>query len=192
MRQVDPLPVNTCVSTIGIARLLITSYFIALGFGLIEGTNVGVLLIPISLQAAEGALPGAFLVALASMILFGVFRSYATIALALMVFWASYLTMMVQPGNTHVAGFWRDVALIVGVLLAHDKPASSTAFGPFGFARRSSSVERLPDPVSPIEKPSATNTQTRQDFDHSPQRPAHPRRVRTEIYRQDFEVVRVP
>ena len=192
MRQVNPLPINTRVSTIGIARLLITSYFIALGFGLIEGTDVGVLLMPISFHLAEGAFSGALLVALASMVLFGVFRSYATVALALLVFWASYLTMMIQPGNAHVAGFWRDVALIGGLLLSHDRPASSIALVPIGFARRSPIAERRPDPVNPIEKPSATTTPPRQNVDHSPQRPAHPRRVRTEIYRQDFEVVRVP
>lgn len=192
MRQDEPLPIKTRLSAIGIARLLITSYFIALGLGQIDGTDVGLLLAPISLHLAEGPLSGVLLVVLASMVLFGVFRSYATVALALLVFWASYLTMMVQHGNTHVAGFWRDVALICGLLLSHGKPASGIAFAPFGFAKRSSSTQRLPDPVSPIEKPSETQARTRQGVGHSPQRPAHPRRVRSELYRQDFEVVRVP
>lgn len=191
MRQVDILPVQIRVSTIGIARLLITSYFIALGLGLVAGTDVRVLLVPVSYQLAEGAFPGVLLVALASMVLFGILRSYATVALGLLVFWASYLTMMIQPGDAHVAGFWRDLALISGLLLSHGKPSRSIAGISFGLAPRRQAAELRSGPVMPIEKTAATSAQAQLDGRHTTQRPAHPRRVRTEIYRQDFEVVRV-
>lgn len=191
MRQVDSLPVDIRVSTIGIARLLITSYFIALGLGLIAGTDVGVLLVPVSPQLAEGAFPGVLLVGLASMVLFGILRSYATVALGLLVFWASYLTMMIQPGDAHVAGFWRDLALISGLLLSHGKPSRSITGISFGLPPRRPAAELRSDPVMPIERSAATSAQSSLDVRHTTQRPAHPRRVRTEIYRQDFEVVRV-
>lgn len=179
------------LSAHGVARLLITSYFMALGFGLIDGADVGVLFMPFVEQPIAGLLAGALVVALSSMVLFGIYRLPATLVLALAIFWASYLTMVVQTGHADVGGFWRDLALIAGLLLTRGEDTSSLTITPFGFLSTASGTERRSEHIVKVRKPRENLPEETGSHVQDTARPGHTRRVRSEIYRQDFEVVRV-
>lgn len=101
-----------------IVRLLIASYFAAFAIGAIEGTDMGVLLrhfldpVPAAM-IANGAVLGA-----AAAIVVGWQRRGAALVLALMLFFASYLSMLEQP-TQGLGPFWRDLALIGALILTY-------------------------------------------------------------------------
>ena len=74
------------------------------------------------------------------MVLIGVGRRVAALLLSLLLFWASYLTMYM--GND-LGAFWRDLALIGGLLLTVDLKNTARDDGPVD----SSEHETLDDDV---------------------------------------------
>ncbi|MCV6594803.1 MAG: hypothetical protein OIF48_17770 [Silicimonas sp.] len=97
-----------------LTRVLILSYFVALALGLIKGADLSFLLSPLLSQPDATILTSGLVVALSALVLFGVWRRPAALILALTLFWASYLTMF---SSGDLAGFWRDLALIGGLLM---------------------------------------------------------------------------
>ncbi len=97
------------------ARILIVSYFIALAFGLIQGAEIKRLASPFLSESNAGIAMGAIVIGLCALVLIGVFRRPAALVLSLVVFWASYMTLFAQGD---INGFWRDLALIGGLLIA--------------------------------------------------------------------------
>ena len=97
------------------ARILVVSYFIALAFGLIQGAEISRLASPFLSDVYASIGMGALVVLLSAMILTGLFRRPAALVLSLIVFWASYMTLFAQGD---INGFWRDLALIGGLLIS--------------------------------------------------------------------------
>ncbi len=170
------------LSTEGVTRLLISSYFVGLGLGIVDGADVGVLARPFLNVPASEIISGTIVVVLAMMVLFGLRRRPAALLLSLIVFWASYLTMVVESGSDHIGPFWRDLALIGALLLTYGDGRNTITIDPAAtFAKlggRTGATPRVARSKSRIvsRKPTAT-VQTK--------------RARSELYREDFEVVRV-
>ncbi len=98
-----------------ITRILILSYFVALALGLIEGAEVARLAEPFLGDANAIYAMSGVVISLAALILFGVLRRPAALVLSLILFFASYMTMFATGDLT---GFWRDLALIGGLLMS--------------------------------------------------------------------------
>jgi len=107
------------VSGHSVVRLLIVSYFMALAIGLIPGTDIAILADPFMPWIAARVLTGAAVFVLASLILFGIQRRAAALLLAVVIFWASYVTMLSAEGAQVLGGFWRDLALIGALILTY-------------------------------------------------------------------------
>lgn len=97
-----------------VTRLLIISYFVAVALGLIPGIEVARLGAPFLPETYSLYLMSSIVLVLSAMVLFGIFRRPAALVLALIVFWASYITLY---SGGEIGAFWRDLALIGGLLL---------------------------------------------------------------------------
>ncbi len=97
-----------------ITRLLIVSYFIAIALGLIGGVDVSRLATPFLPETLAVYLMRVIVLALCGMVLFGMWRRPAALVLSLIVFWTSYITLY---AGGEIGAFWRDLALIGGLLL---------------------------------------------------------------------------
>lgn len=98
-----------------ITRILILSYFLALAGGLIGGAEFSRLAEPFFADPLATYVTSTIVVFLSGMVLFGYFRRPAALILALILFWASYMTMFATGDLT---GFWRDLALMAGLLMS--------------------------------------------------------------------------
>lgn len=97
-----------------VTRLLIVSYFVAVALGQITAMDVSRLAETFLPQAQANLVMCGLILALSAMVLFGFFRRPAALVLALIVFWSSYLTLF---SGGDIESFWRDLALIGGLLL---------------------------------------------------------------------------
>ena len=97
-----------------VIRLLILSYFAALGIGAVEGAQLSRLTRPFLDDPHASYSIGLVVLILAFMVLIGMFRRPAALILSLVLFWASYLTML---ASGDLGGFWRDLALIGGLCM---------------------------------------------------------------------------
>ncbi|MGI9389250.1 MAG: hypothetical protein ACR2O1_04255 [Boseongicola sp.] len=109
-----------------LVRLLIVSYFMAFAIGLIPGTDVTVLADPFMSPVAARVLTGTTVFILASLILVGFQRRAAALLLAIVLFWASYVTMLSANGAQNIGGFWRDLALIGALILTYADTENET------------------------------------------------------------------
>ena len=98
-----------------ITRILILSYFLALAGGLINGAEFSRLASPFLADPFATYVTSTVVVVLSAMVLVGFFRRPAALILALILFWASYMTMFATGDLT---GFWRDLALMAGLLMS--------------------------------------------------------------------------
>ena len=98
-----------------ITRLLILSYFAALALGLIQGAQIVRLTAPFLPSPVDEYTIGIIVLLLAFMVLVGIFRRPAALVLSLILFFSSYITMFITNDLT---GFWRDLALIGGLLMS--------------------------------------------------------------------------
>lgn len=176
------------LSVSSVARLLIAGYFLGLGFGLLEGATVGILFssyLSVPLANFAGA---ALVVALAALVIAGFLRKPATVLLALLVFAGSYLTLFVAAGSDAIGAFWRDCALAGALLLTlREAPEGASVDLRSAIPRVKallsiSSVRRRSKGRSQSDAPAGAP-------DAGASR--HPGRVRTEVYRHDFDAVRV-
>ena len=101
-----------------VVRLLISSYFMALAVGLIPGTDLAVLARPFLPELAALFAIGLVVFSLAVMVLVGFHRRAAALLLAIVLFWASYVSMMSGNG-ADIGAFWRDLALIGALILTY-------------------------------------------------------------------------
>ena len=176
-------------STTSVTRLLVVSYFFAMGIGTIDGVDVRVLAEPFVSQNTAEYITGGTVIVLSSMVLLGFFRRAAALLLALVVFWASYLTMVVQSGPEQIATFWRDIALIGALLLTYGETKAPIRIN----------IPAVVDSIQTGKFLQAVN----QDMEQAVQakKPEgekavqvsgqHPKRVKSELYRQDLAVVRI-
>lgn len=107
------------ISTQSVVRILISSYFIALAFGVFPGTDISVLLEDFLPFWMATALTHTAVFLLAVMILVGLQRRAAALLLSIIVFWASYMVLMEAPTADVLGGFWRDLALIGALIMTY-------------------------------------------------------------------------
>ncbi|MGI1661818.1 hypothetical protein ACRDNQ_06225 [Palleronia sp. KMU-117] len=100
-------------------RIVIASYFLALGAGVIPGTDVSALLSPVIPDPLAGLLSGALVFGLAYLVLVGVWLRPAALLLALVMFWASYISAAQAGFAPQLGSFWRDMALIAALILTY-------------------------------------------------------------------------
>lgn len=191
MRKAAARRFEVTLSACSVTRLLVVSYFVALGFGLVDGAEVAVLFLPFLPASASSILASALVIGLAALVLIGVKRRAAALLLAIVVFWSSYLTMVVQYTQNDIAVFWRDLALIGCLLLTHGTSQRSLHID--GSAAIRATRKRVGAMFSNrrTARTDAPVAQERRSNAQSSTSSAHPKRVRSELYRQDFEVVRL-
>lgn len=109
-----------------ILRVLIASYFIAVALNLIPGTNLGILFSPILPAPYDSATSAGIVFILAFMVMAAIATRGAALIIALMTFYASYLTMISLGIEDQLGSFWRDLALIAALLLTYSEPQAGT------------------------------------------------------------------
>lgn len=150
--MLDKLPQQ--ITAPAVMRLLLLSYFAAIAFGLIKGTEIVEFIKPVS--EAPGAELGmrALILVLVAMILFGFGRRPAALILSLIVFFASYVALY---SGGDIGAFWRDLAFIGGLLMTADfVPARKSMAG----SENSDTDEDGLIPLTPED-----DRQFREDFD---------------------------
>ena len=146
-----------------ITRILILSYFIALATGLIGGAEISRLATPFLPPDMAFYLTSGLVLALSILVVVGIFRRPAALILALIVFWSSYITLF---ANGDINGFWRDLALIGGLLISagvgNGLSLAKRAEQAVPDATPSEPVPDLPRTQSP--RPRATVSRFREDL----------------------------
>jgi len=107
-------------------RIMIASYFLAVSLGLIDGTDGGVVMRVVLPEPIASALAGGFMFITANLVLMGLMLRVAALLLALLVFWSSYIVNFGPTGPMQLDDFWRDLALIGGLMLTYTQPSSRT------------------------------------------------------------------
>lgn len=161
-------------------RLLISSYFIALGTGAIGGTDLSVLLVPFLPATAAKIITGAAVALLACLVLVGIHRRAAALLLAIALFWSSYLSLLSSSGHADIGGFWRDLALIGALILTYADAGrgAAPAAGTLGTLHRRVSGASTKAPRISLTTPDRTVSKGTEQAE------------RTEPYRKDFDLVR--
>ena len=164
-----------------VVRLLIVSYFVALALGVIEGTDVSVLVSAMLPQALAGFVASGVVLALSVSILVGWHRRTSALVLALALFWSSYVAMMGSP-DAQLGAFWRDLALIGALVLSYGdgqvasrkapEAQSAVSEGPV----RSRISQAFHSTRSAISRPSARSAKAESE--------------EAELYRKDLDIVR--
>ena len=160
-----PDTANNATVASHVTRILILSYFVALGLGLIEGAELTRLTAPFLEEPQASYAIGIVVVLLAFMVLTGMFRRPAALILSLILFWASYMSMFATDDLT---GFWRDLALIGGLLMTAGVGEGWVMVRRVASDSDDEAVEErivskpLPDPGMP--KPRTTITRFREDL----------------------------
>lgn len=176
-------------STTSVTRLLVVSYFLALGIGTIDGVDASVLATPFVSQDAADLVTAGIVILLSSMILLGFFRRAAALLLALVVFWASYLTMVVQSGPEQIATFWRDIALIGALLLTYGETKAPIKINIPAIVESIRTGKFLQAMKADVEQTVQAEKPEGEKAVHVSGQ--HPKRVKSELYRQDLAVIHV-
>ena len=142
-----------------VTRLLIVSYFVALAIGLVEGADLTQLVSPFLEPTAARYVTRLLVLTLCALIFSGVFRRTAALVLALVLFWTSYLSLF---SHGEVGGFWRDLALIGGLLMSARVGVESRAPEDEEHARPAEESKSNSELVA--IKPRATVTRFREDL----------------------------
>jgi uncharacterized membrane protein YphA (DoxX/SURF4 family) len=198
-------------------RILIASYFLALGAGVIPGSDISALFAAVLPAPYAGLLAGGIVFALAYMVLIGFWLRPAALLLALVVFWSSYISVSHLGFADQLGGFWRDMALIAALILTYaetDPRARSrrSAFRSVRTPRRligheemvmprrvfSAQTPKAPViPFRPAPKDAASGVSNAPAKDAvSPARLTAPRALSTpdiavNVFRDDFDIARV-
>lgn len=171
------------LSVISVLRVAVVGFFVALALGFVRGADTSVLVPSATGPVLGSIVSSAIILCLSALVLFSRYRGAATLALAAAIFWSSYLTMVIQAGTDQIGIFWRDLALIGLLLFTRDSRPSGYQVdltAPFVRAKKQETRKG---------KSESTTITTRLPGRRKAQ--AHPKRVKTEIYREDFDIVRL-
>lgn len=161
-----------------LTRILIASYFLAVSLGLINGTDSSVLivwLLPGTISVFGG---NAVVFVLGYLVLTGIWLRPAALLLAIILFWSSYLTSFGTGNDGSLDEFWRDLALIGGLILtytqtSHRSSKKRAMFRKMRKVRRISPSE--PGQIRrPLETPDPALTNSNPDLADSTPDPAIP------------------
>ena len=100
-------------------RVLIASYFVAVGLGLIPGTDFTQLTGLIAEPQVASVLTAIVVFALSYMVMVGYRTRLAALVLALFTFFAAFVGYVGPSGTGDLGAFWRDLALVAALLLTY-------------------------------------------------------------------------
>ncbi len=104
-------------------RILIASYFLAVGLNLIPGTDLSLLTKQLLPEHVAVPLAAMLVFALAFMVMIGMFMRPAALVLGLLTFFASYLRMIELGVEDELGTFWRDLVLVAALMLTYAENA---------------------------------------------------------------------
>ena len=147
-----------------VTRIVITLYFAILAMGYIDGADLARLAYPLLDQPAADYLSQGIVLTLCAMVLFGAFRRQAGIVLGFIVFAAIYKTMF---ASGDIVGFWRDFALVMGLMWSSRTGADWDDQEVFGDNDLEITPAPAPQPVveNPPVRRRATVSRFREDLD---------------------------
>lgn len=132
-----------------VLRLIIGSYFLAVALNLIPGTDLGILFSGVMAAPYDSALAMGLVFALAFMVMLGHATRVAALVMALITFYASYLTMLSLGVADELGSFWRDLALIAALLLTYTDDADGT--GLHEAAQRALAYRKMRRPAPAVD-----------------------------------------
>ncbi|WP_146636253.1 DoxX family protein [Nioella nitratireducens] len=104
-------------------RIVIASYFLAVGLNLIPGTSLAPLAAQVVPPHVAEPLSAMVVFALAFLVMIGLYMRPAALVLGLLTFFASYLRMIELGVEQELGGFWRDLGLIAALMLTYAENA---------------------------------------------------------------------
>jgi uncharacterized membrane protein YphA (DoxX/SURF4 family) len=104
-------------------RIVIASYFLAVGLNLIPGTNLTILAEQVLPAHVAEPLAAMMVFALAFLVMIGLYMRPAALVLGLMTLFASYLQMIELGVADELGTFWRDLVLIAALMLTYAENA---------------------------------------------------------------------
>lgn len=147
-------------------RLLIASYFIGTASGIVpfeSGREMAAMLLP---KEYSEFFFSAFMFTTSYLILIGRQIRVAALLLALFVFWSSYMASFGPYRTLGLEEFWRDLALIGGLLLTYAN-RTPVAEGEFGKSRLGRAAAVVPRRIVPAKKPPTTGATMTAARNHS-------------------------
>ncbi len=124
-------------SGLNLLRIVLASYFIALSLGLIEGTNTTLILHHAASPKIADFAANTSVFLLAYLVLMGMWLRPAALLLGTFVLAASaYATFVYHPPQL-MSDFWRDIALVSGLMMTYLQTSSRGT-------RRRAMLRRLP------------------------------------------------
>ncbi|WP_420397831.1 hypothetical protein [Nioella sp.] len=129
-------------------RIVIASYFLAVGLNLIPGTNLTILAEQVLPSHVAEPLAAMMVFALAFLVMIGLYMRPAALVLGLMTLFASYLQMIELGVADELGTFWRDLVLIAALMLTYAENAPRDH-------RMRSAIRRKVTPrrVAPVDHP---------------------------------------
>ncbi|TBX27221.1 DoxX family protein [Nioella sediminis] len=129
-------------------RIVIASYFLAVGLNLIPGTNLTILAAQVLPSHVAEPLAAMMVFALAFLVMIGLYMRPAALVLGLMTLFASYLQMIELGVADELGTFWRDLVLIAALMLTYAENAPRDH-------RMRSAIRRKVTPrrVAPVDHP---------------------------------------
>lgn len=132
-------------------RLLVGAYFLAVGLGFVPGTGLQGLTSLVLPEPASNLLAGIVVLATAGMIFAGRWVMISALCLSVLLFLSSYAAM-IQIGVVEQLGqFWRDIALIGALFLAHALPAPKATAEPVQIFSRPGPKRAVVGEMVPVE-----------------------------------------
>lgn len=104
-------------------RIVIASYFLAVGLNLIPGTNLTILAEQVLPTHVATPFSAMVVFALAFLVMIGLYMRPAALVLGLMTLFASYLQMIELGVADELGTFWRDLVLIAALMLTYSENA---------------------------------------------------------------------
>ena len=104
-------------------RIVIASYFLAVGLNLIPGTDLTLLAAQVVPTEVAEPLSAMVVFALAFLVMIGIYMRPAALILGLMTLFASYLQMIELNVLDELGTFWRDLVLIAALMLTYTENA---------------------------------------------------------------------
>ena len=155
----------------GIARILIVLYCAGIGLGIFPGTGVRQIFLPFMPYTVASLMSSVLVVWLAVFIFLDFQRHLSGLILGFLLFLATYLALVNATDQVQLSAFWRDIgALALLYFAVREKvgkdpdQAEQSKLEPLGDQRGFSG-----DTISPKK---------------------HPRMVKSDLYRQDLDLVR--
>ncbi|WP_232796475.1 hypothetical protein [Roseovarius salinarum] len=104
---------------INLLRIVIGSYFLALAMGLIQGVDKAALFVAFADATTAQVLGSALLLYFSLTFMAGIAVRMSALVLALFVFCSSAVQTFLYADPVGMGAFWRDLALVCGVLLSY-------------------------------------------------------------------------